>query len=408
MSSASYSAGGATEHATRSSPGATEHSDPEQYADNVDEVQEYDPCYNDRCYKKSTDTASMIGATEHGRGEGKAADVDAQHEKPQLVVDCITGCLVLNEETKARIHEGTTIQDWIDAADKSQVVFAASPKDQSRAGEPGAEVVRSLQPIGSLIEGADPADARNWRVHPDNLGELLGRTREGKDAFPFAWYRSLESSERVEWTLGDCEISLHLKDSGITVTTNIQNCDAAAVSEALGDTYAAVPAELSEYGAGEDGKINTEDLDASVVTTEGLSLLPRDVWLDDVGDKKRTFENVLDVLAEDAIRGEGKIRGIKIDIKPATRAFHGKVIYPPSDLCPDDANMAAVDLDKFVRAARHIKPSLKFVVECSVLEDSKLRRVPALYRMPGVSFQACHLARGTGARAIPVMLPRHK
>ena len=114
------------------------------------------------------------------------------------------------------------------------------------------------------------------------------------------------------------------------------------------------------------------------------------------------------ILKHDTHHGQAQIECIKIDIKPATRAYHSREIYPPHDLSELDADKAASEFNDFVEKAREIKASIKFTVECTVLEEEKLNRVPALWTRAGVSgvmFQSCHLAREKGARAIPVMLP---
>ena len=154
--------------------------------------------------------------------------------------------------------------------------------------------------------------------------------------------------------------------------------------------------------------MHEELAEAAELTEKGLASMPTKITIDDVGDKTRTWDSALRILAHDTHHGNAKIECIKIDLKPATRAYHSREIYPPHDLSELDADKAASEFNDFVEKAREIKASIKFTVECTVLEEKKLERVPALWThagVQGVRFQACHLARENGARAIPVMLP---
>ena len=333
---------------------------------------------------------------------------DAQAD-PRLVIDGLTGALVLNKTTMEAMRKGTTIADWLEAADKSERIFPRSAMvEGSDMGELGAEQVCSLQPFGRYRPNSDPSQAKNWLVDPDMLGEILGRTRADGDDFPFKWYTKLTKPGRVYWTVRNLRIAAHLCAGGIRAFANMQACDAANVQEIAAMGYRKLLVDWAEFEEGADGKIDFAFAGAGELTEEGLASMPDRITIDDVGDKRRTWDSALRILAHDTRHGNAKIECIKIDLKPATRAYHSREINPAQDLSKLDADRAASELNEFVEKAREIKPSIKFTVECTVLSEEKLKRVPALWTpagVQGVRFQACHLAHETGARAIPVMLP---
>ena len=197
----------------------------------------------------------------------------------------------------------------------------------------------------------------------------------------------------------------HLSKGGITAYANVQACDTTALEAMAGGDYQNYTVEYAEFQEGSNGKIDTNLTDARQFTAEGLSKMPARIILDDVGDK-RTWGNALQILKHDTEQGQKKIKCIKIDIKPATKAYHSKSVFPPQDISLEDANAAAIEINEFVGEARHISPDINFTVECTVLERAKLQRVSALHEKKGVRFQACHLADGEeqGAAAIPLQL----
>ena len=199
----------------------------------------------------------------------------------------------------------------------------------------------------------------------------------------------------------------YLSKGGITAYANVQACDTIDLGAMAGSDYQDYTVEYAEFQEGPDGKIDTKLTDEGQFTAEGLSKMPACVILDDVGDK-RTWSNALKILEYDTEQKQKKIKCVKIDIKPATKAYHSKSFFPPQDISPEDAYAAASEINKFVEEARHIRPDINFTVECTVLETSKLQRVPALHEMTGVRFQACHLAdkEKPGAAAIPLQLDK--
>lgn len=217
----------------------------------------------------------------------------------------------------------------------------------------------------------------------------------------------MEKSARVKWTNYNCRIGAYLSKGGISASANVQACDTIELGAMAGSDYQNYTVEYAEFQEGPDGKIDTKLTETGQFTAEGLSKMPASVILDDVGDK-RTWSNALQILKHDTEQTQKKIKSVKIDIKPATKAYHSKSLFPPQDISSDDAYAAAIEINKFVEEARRIRPDINFTVECTVLETSKLQRVPALHEMPGVSFQACHLAdeEKPGAAAIPLQLDK--
>lgn len=136
------------------------------------------------------------------------ADAPDAQADPRLVIDGLTGALVLNETTMKAMQQGTTIADWLEAADESERIFPRSAMvEGSDMGELGAEQVCALQPFGRYRPNSDPADSRNWLVEPAMLGEILGRTRSDGDAFPIQWYTKLTKPGRVYCVLDSEEPS---------------------------------------------------------------------------------------------------------------------------------------------------------------------------------------------------------
>ena len=217
----------------------------------------------------------------------------------------------------------------------------------------------------------------------------------------------MEKNTKVKWTHNNCLMGAYLFEGGITAYANVQTCDTIDLGEMAGSDYQGYMVEYAEFQEGPDGKIDTKLTDEGKFSAEGLSKMQACVILDDVGDK-RTGSNAFKILEYDTEQEQKKIKCIKIDIKPATKAYHSKSFYPPQDISPEEAYTVALEINDFVEAARDIRPDINFTVECTVLETSKLQRVPALHEMPGVSFQACHLAdeEKPGAAAIPLQLDK--
>ena len=217
----------------------------------------------------------------------------------------------------------------------------------------------------------------------------------------------MEKMTRVKWTHNNCLMGAYLlMEGGIKAYANVQACDTIALGEMAGSDYQGFMTEYAEYQEGPDGKIDTKLMDEGNLSVEGLSKMPASVILDDIGDT-RTWSNALKVLEYDTNQGQKKIKAVKIDIKPATKAYHSKSVYPPQDIPPEDAYRAAIEINDFVEAARDIRPDINFTVECTVLDIEKLERVPAL--TVGTKFQACHLANyinEKGAAAIPLQIPQ--
>ena len=171
----------------------------------------------------------------------------------------------------------------------------------------------------------------------------------------------MEKSARVKWTNYNCRMGAYLSKGGITASANVQACDTIELGAMAGSDYQNYTVEYAEFQEGPDGKIDTKLTEAGQFTAEGLSKMPASVILDDVGDK-RTWSNALQILKHDTEQTQKKIKCVKIDIKPATKAYHSKSLFPPQDISSDDAYAAAIEINKFVEEARHIRPDINFTV----------------------------------------------
>ena len=271
---------------------------------------------------------------------------------------------------------------------------AAAPDGASvlvSIGGPDCRVKLALHPFFRLLPNTDAAIPENWKV----VGwEVLARSDDGSDNFPFLIYSRFNKKQRMRWTLLNACLSAELQRQGITAKFNVQPCDFAELCmrlQRIGISIENTNYEVAEYDEVQGGTqimgttgppARAPPLGEWLLSGEYINASLDDCMVCEEGDPRSVNRTVDIVKQQAALRAQGlfKTRAfhtVKVDCSSAFVALTGFSPKNNKDAVSEEQRDRVCDeLDKAVRAIWDADPEMCFVVEGSGWE--KAGRLPIL------------------------------